>query len=145
MRKRSLMFLPIVVMLALALPGTTLAGGSDFTYNVQKNTCTTSGGDYGYGWQYFKVKLTEWGNSGANKFTFTGKAQHKSLGSSRWYTDWNYGTFTWWFNDDGSNNWYERWYTFDPNDFAWHRVKVTLKVWHNNILLAKRTLLGKTC
>ena len=144
MRRRLTLFSSVLaIMLVMILPATTLA--ANYTYNVKKNTCTASGGDYGYGHFYFKVRLTEWGNSGANKFTFTGKAQHKNLGSSRWYTDWNYGTFTWWFNDDGSNNWYERWYSFDPNDFAWHRVKVTLKVWHNNTLLAKRSLLGKTC
>ena len=144
MRRRLTFFSStIAILLVMALPATTLA--ADYTYKVKSNTCNASGGDNGYGHLYFKVRLTEYGNSGANKFTFSGKAQHKDLGSSRWQTGWNYGTFTWWFNDNGSNNWYDRWYSYDPPDFAWHRIKVTLKVWHNGILLAKKTLYGETC
>lgn len=143
--RRRLAFLSTLVALVvvLLLPATTMA--SSFTFDVQNNTCSVSGGDHGYGNLYFRVKLTEYGNSGANKFTFSAKAQHRNLGSSRWYTDWNAGTFVRTFTDNGATNWYTRWWSYDPNDFAFHRFKVTLKVWHGGTLLAMRTLLGADC
>jgi hypothetical protein len=133
----------LAIVLVLVLPATTLA--ATFTYIVQEDTCSASGGDYGYGHLYFKVKLTETGNSHANKFTFTAKAQHKNLGGTRWYTDMNFGKFTYNFPSNGATNWYSRWYSYDPGDFAWHRITVTLKVWHNSTLLAKRTVHGSRC
>ena len=143
--RRRLAFLSTLIALALVLvlPATTMA--ASYTYQVKNNTCTASGGDYGWGHLYFKVKLTEWGNTGANKFTFTAKAQHKNLGGNRWYTDWNYGTDTYTFPNNGATYYYVKWYSYDPGDLAWHRIKVTMKVWHNGTLLAKKTIYGKTC
>jgi hypothetical protein len=130
------------LVLVLALPGATLA--ASYTYTVTKNTCTASGGTYGYGVVHFTVKLTEYSNS-ANKFTFAGKGQRRSLGGSHWTTDYNFGTFTWHFNANSINNSYTRYFDFWPGDFAWHRIQVTLKVWHNGTLLAQKTIHGKEC
>lgn len=143
--RRRLAFLSTLIALGLVmlLPATTFA--ASYTYDVKSNTCTASGGNNGYGHLYFKVRMTEWGNTSANKFTFSAKAQHKDLGSSRWYTGSNFGTFTWTFPDNSSTNWYQRWWSYDPPDFAWHRFKVVLKVWHGGFLLASKTLYGKTC
>ncbi len=143
MHRRLTLFSSVVALgLVLALPGVTL--GSSYTYSIQENTCTTSGGDYGYGHVHFSVKMTEYSQM-ANKFTFSAKLQHKEVGGSRWYTDWSAGTFTWLFNANSVNNYYTRWWTYDPGDFAWHRFKVQLKVWRGGILLAGKTLYGKTC
>ncbi len=143
--RRRLAFLSTLaaLVLVLALPGTTL--GATFTYTVQQNICRSSGGNHGYGHLYYQVKLTEYGNSGANKFTFNAKVQHKNLGATRWVTEWNFGTFTRTFRSNSNTNWYSRWWSYDPNDVNWHRFKVTLKVWHSSVLLASRTLYGKTC
>lgn len=143
MRRRLTLFSSLVaLMLVLALPGTTLA--SSYTYAIQDNTCTASGGDYGYGHLHFSVKMTEYSNS-ANKFTFTGKVQHRNLGSSRWTTDWSFGTYTYRFLAGRSNTWYTRWFDYSPGDFAWHRIKVQLKVWHNGVPLAYKTVYGDDC
>lgn len=133
----------IALVLVFAVPGTTL--GATFTYTIQSNTCSASGGDWGYGHLYFRVQLKEYGWSGANKFTFTAKAQHRALGSTRWRVDHNYGTHTYRFTNNGNNTSYARWYSFDPGDYAWHRIKVVLKVWHGTRLLAKKTVYGKRC
>lgn len=142
-RRLTLLSSLVALVLVLALPGTTLA--ASYTYAVQANTCKSSGGDHGYGRLHFSVKMTEWGNTAANKFTFSAKLQHKELGESRWYTTWNAGTFTWTFGANSATNYYTRWWTYDPDDFAWHRFKVQLKVWHSGMLLASKTLYGKTC
>lgn len=134
----------IALLLMFVLPASTVTA-ADFTYTVKSNTCSATGGDYGYGHLYFKVKLKEWGNTGANKFTFAGKAQHKNLGGGSWVTEYNYGTFVYTFPDNSDSWYYTRWWSYDPADGNWHRLKVVLKVWHNSTLLASRTLYGKTC
>jgi hypothetical protein len=131
------------LILVLAVPGTAL--GATYTYTIQKNTCTTSGGASGHGQINYQVKLTEYGWSSANKFTFTAKGQHRNVGSSRWRTEWNFGTFTYRFNNDGGNTWYSRWYKFNPGDYQWHRIKVVLKVWRGSRLLAKKTVYSRSC
>ena len=72
----------IALLMIFVLPASTVSAAT-FEYNVRKNTCTASGGDNGYGHLFFKVKLYEWGNTGANKFTFAAKAQHKELGQQQ--------------------------------------------------------------
>ena len=142
-RRLTLLSSLVALVLVLTLPGTTLA--ASYTYAVQENTCNSSGGDNGYGHLHYAVKMTERGNTAANKFTFSAKVQHRALGSSHWYTDWNAGTFTWTFKANSTTHYYTRWWSYDPNDYAWHRFKVVLKVWHSGILLASKTLYGKTC
>jgi hypothetical protein len=143
MHRRLTLFSSLVALaLVLVLPGVTL--GATYTYSIQENTCTASGGDNGYGHVHFSVKMTEY-STVANKFTFNAKLQHREVGSTRWYTDWNAGTFSWTFKANSVNNNYTRWWTYDPDDFAWHRFKVQLKVWRSGILLASKTLLGEYC
>ena len=145
MRRRfALLWTMVVLGAALALPATTVAG-SDFVYTTQKNTCSSSGGNWGYGHIKLQLKLQEYGYSGANKFTFDAKVQHRDLGSSHWYTEDSWARFTYTFPDNGSNYWYQRWYTYDPSEYAWHRIVMTLKVWHNGTLLASRKINGKYC
>ena len=141
-RRLSLLSSLVALVLVLALPGATL--GASYTYSIQEDTCNASGGDHGYGHLYFEVKMTEYSKS-ANKFTFTGKAQHREIGGSRWYTDWNYGTYTRYFASNSSNNWYTRWFDYDPDDYGWHRIRVVLKVWHDGLLLASKTVQGEYC
>ena len=142
--RRRLTFLSALVawVLVLVLPGTAL--GATYTYVVTEDTCNASGGDYGYGELHFSVKLTEYSRV-ANKFTFAGNAQHREIGSTRWRNDWNFGTFSYWFASNGTNNNYTRWFKYHPGDFAWHRMKVVLKVWHNGTLLARKTVYGDYC
>jgi hypothetical protein len=134
----------VAILLIFVLPVSTVSAAT-YTYNVKSNQCSPVGGGSGYGHMYFKVRLQEYGWSGANKFTFAGKVQHKNLGGHTWRTDWNAGTFTYYFADNDDSNWYTRWWSYDPNDLAWHRFVITLKVWHNGSPLASRTLYGKVC
>lgn len=133
----------VALLLVFVLPAATVSAAT-YTYQVKANQCSASGGDYGYGELYFKVRLQEWSQV-ANKFTFAAKIQHKNLGGSRWYTDWNYGTFVYTFPANGSDYWYTRWWDYDPDDLAWHRIRVVLKVWRGGTLLASKVLVGKTC
>jgi hypothetical protein len=141
-RRLTLLSSLVALMLVLALPGTTLA--ASYTYTIQQNTCTASGGKFGYGQVNFTVKMTEYSKS-ANKFTFTGKGQHRNIGSSRWTNEYNFGTFTYRFEDNAISHWYSRYFRYSPADGAWHRIKVVLKVWHGGVLLAYKTVYSRSC
>jgi hypothetical protein len=143
-RRLSLLSFLTALLLIFVLPAATVSAAT-FTYEVRRNVCQSTGGDYGYGHLYFKVRLNEFGNSGANKFTFAAKAQHKNLGGSRWVTEYNYGTDTYTFPSNNQSYWYTMWYSYDPDDFAWHRIRVALKVWHGSTLLASRVVIVKYC
>ena len=144
--RRRLAFLSTVIALALVLvlPASALAA-NPFKYQILSDQCTSSAGNHGYGRLHLEVKQIEYGNSGANKMTFTASVQHRNLGSSRWRTEARFGTFTHRFANTRANNWYTRWYSWHPSDGNWHRIKVVLKVWHNGFLLAHKTVLGHYC
>jgi hypothetical protein len=144
MRRRFTLFWTLLIIaLALSLPAATMA--ASFTYTVKKNTCTASGGYYGYGQLYFKVRMDEYGRSGANKFTMDAKLQHRNVGGSRWRTEYKWTRDTYTFPNNSASYSYVSWYSYQPNDFAWHRIVVTLKVWNGGTLLAKQVLRGKSC
>ena len=144
--RRRLAFLSTLTALALVLvlPTSALAA-NPFKYEVLSDQCTSSGGNHGYGHLYFEVKQIEYGKSGANKMTFTGVVQHRNLGSSRWRVEHRYGTSTNRFSNTNANTWRSHWYSWHPADGHWHRIKVTLKVWHNGFLLAHKTVYGHYC
>ena len=143
MRRLSLASTMLALLLLVILPGTTAA--ASYTYTIKSNTCSASGGQYGYGHLYFKVRISEYGNSGANRFSYSAKVQDRALGSYRWHTDWNAGTYNYYFSDDSGSYWYQYWWSYDPGNFAFHRFKVVLKVYSGSFLLASKTLYGKTC
>jgi hypothetical protein len=143
-RKRSaLLWTLAVLLLALSLPATTIA--ATFTYTVKANVCKPSGGDFGYGRLYFEVRLDEYGKSGANKFTFDAKVQHRNIGSRTWRTEFKWNRFAYSFPNNKASYHYTRWFSYHPADYAWHRIVVNLKVWNGGLLLAKRKLIGKSC
>ena len=133
----------MALLLLVILPGTTAA--ASYNYQVKSNTCKATGGYYGYGHLFFKVQINEYGNSGANRFAFAAKVMDKDIYSSRWHTDWNAGTYNYYFPDSSSSYWYVYWWSYDPGNFAFHRFKVVLKVYDGSFLLASKTLYGKTC
>ena len=142
-RRLTLLSSMIALLLIFVLPASTVTAAT-YTYRVKSNQCSATGGNHGYGHLYFKVRLQEYSQV-ANKFTMAAKVQHRNLGSSRWRTDWNFGTFTYRFPANSANYWYARWWSYDPGDFAFHRMQVVLKVWRGSTLLASRTIYGKTC
>ena len=133
----------LAILLVLVLPATTFA--SSFTYTVQTNQCDASGGNNGYGFIKLEVQLKESGWSGANAFSWDAKFQHREVGSTRWYNadSWSRDWYT--FPNDGRSFSYSFWYSYHPDDFAWHRIVIKLRVWHNNSVLASRTIKGDYC
>ena len=132
------------VTLALVAPGPAQAAG-DFTFEVLRNSCKTTGGDFNHGEVLLKVRVTENGASGANKFTLAAVAQHYKNSTSSWVVEYTFDFVKVTFPDDANSYHHTRWFAYDPKDNSEHRIVVVMKVWHNKTLLASKTVTSKSC
>jgi hypothetical protein len=133
-----------VVLAALVAP-TTVQAADVATFQILRNACTTTGGDFHHGEVLLKVKVTENGSSGANKFTLTAVAQHHKASTNSWINEYQFDTVKVTFPDDANSYYHTRWYAYDPKDKSEHRIRVVIKVWHNKSLLASKTFTSKAC
>ena len=138
--------LPALALLAVTLvaPGPAGAAG-EFQFEVLRNRCITSGGDFGHGEVLLKVRITENGLSGANKFTLAAVAQHYNASTDTWQTELTFDFVKVVFQNDANSYWHKRWYAYDPADGKEHRLVVVIKVWHKRHVLASNTITSKSC
>ncbi len=133
-----------LLLAALIVPGTARAAGT-FEFNILRNSCTSTGHDFGHGEILLKVKVKENGASGANKFTLAAVGQHHKASTDSWVTEYTFDTFKVTFPDDANSYFHTRWFAYDPKDKSEHRIAVTIKIWHNRTVLASKTLTSKSC
>jgi hypothetical protein len=133
-----------LLLAALTVPGTARAADT-FQFNILRNSCTATGHDFNHGEILFKVKVTENGASGANKFTLAAVAQHHKASNNTWITELTFDNVKVTFLEDANSYYHRRWYAYDPKDKSEHRIVVTIKVWHNKTVLASKTLTSKSC
>jgi hypothetical protein len=141
-----------VWLLALALltfslvaPGPASAAPGDFEFKVLRNSCTTSGGDFQHGEVLLKLRVTENGLSGANKFTLAAVAQHYRSSNDTWQTEYTWDAFKVTFPNDANSYYHTRWFAYDPNDKSKHQIVVVIKVWHNKTVLESKTIISRSC
>jgi hypothetical protein len=133
-----------LLLLALVAPGSAQVTGT-FQFQILRNSCKTTGGDFNRGEVLLKVKVSENGLSGANKFTLAAVAQHHKASNDTWIAEYTWDTFKVTFPNDGSSYYHTRWFAYDPKDTSEHRIVVVIKVWHDKHLLASKTLTSKSC
>ena len=76
MRKRIFgLILPVALLGAMLMPGLVSAAPS-FSVTIERDTCVAGAGKYGFGQGVLRVRIIEYGKSGANRFTFTGQVWH---------------------------------------------------------------------
>jgi hypothetical protein len=134
-----------LVLLALVVPAPTQAAPGDFVFEVLRNRCTNTGGDFGHGEVLLKVKVTENGASGANKFTFAAVAQHYKASTNTWVNEYTFDFVRVKFEDDANSYYHRRWFAYDPKEGKQHRIVLVMKIWHNRQVLASRTVTSKAC
>ena len=139
-RRASLLSL---ILLALVAPGT--AQADTFEFNILRNSCKTTGGDFHHGEVLLKVKVKENGASGANNFTLTAAGQHFKNSTNSWVLESQFETVKVTFPDDANSYYHTRWFAYDPKDASKHRVVVVIKVRHNNTVLQSKALVSKAC
>jgi hypothetical protein len=135
----------LVVVLAAVVAPSSVQAADPATFTILKNRCTTTGGHFNHGELLLKVKVTENGSSGANKFTLQAVAQHHKVSNGDWVKELQFDPVKVTFLDDANSYYHSRWYTYDPKDKSEHRIVVVIKVWHNTSLLAKKTFISKVC
>lgn len=131
--------------LAFVVPGPAQAAPADFQFEVLRNKCKTTGGDFNHGEVLLKVRVTEIGASGANKFTLAAVAQHHKHSNNTWQQEYTWDTFKVTFPDDANSYHHTRWFAYDPKDKSEHRIVLVMKVLHNKRVLASKTVTSKSC
>ena len=130
--------------IALALPTQTLAASS-FSYTIERNTCVPGAGKYGFGHGLLRVRIIEYGRSGANRFTFVAQVWHRGLHLTDWTKEFSWNTNETTFPNDRASYWNSRSFTYDPKHDAYHRIVATVRVWHNSERLFSKTVFGAIC
>ena len=137
MRKRfALLWTLIVLGAALALPASTAAGGSGYTYRVLWNYCD--------GYQVnIKVKNIAAGWTPADGLTIESKAQR--LTASGWQTVYTWPRADYAFNANGDKHWLTvtRWYNGNANYYF--RIWLRLRAWDGDFILASQKLKSVKC
>jgi hypothetical protein len=134
-----------LVAAAFLVPGPAQAAPEDFTFEVLRNRCASTGRDFGFGEVLLKVKVRENGASGANRFVFSAIAQHSKKRIGTWVTEYTFDKVKVSFPDDANSYYHTRWFAYDPKEGKEHRIVLVMKVLHNRQVLASRTVTSKSC
>ena len=143
-RRASVLALSLLAF-AVVAPGPASAAPTDFEFKLRVNSCKTSGGDFNHGEVLLKVRVTENGLSGANKFTLAAVAQHYRPHTDTWQNEYTWDTFKVTFPNDANSYFHRRWFAYDPSDNGKHRIVLVIKIWHNKTVLASKTITSKSC
>jgi hypothetical protein len=145
MRKRlAAQVLPCALLALLLLPATASAAPS-FGTTVPTNTCVAGAGKYGFGLGVLRVRVTEYGRSGANRFTFRGQVWHLPIHGTKWTKEYEWPIFEETFPNDSASYWALRKFAYAPNHNAYHKIVVRVSAWHNAKLLYSKKVMGATC
>lgn len=141
-RLSGLLFTPLILAAALALPASTAATGG-FSTTVIRDDCTGTNG-----WtNVFKASETVSGLTTANRLTIDSKAQTVQLvASDHWQTVQTWSRRTYSFAADGSDHSLTLRRTFaggGPENVG--RIVFKMKSWHNGTLLWSEILRSREC
>ena len=123
---------------------------SPFRFRELTDFCTLSGGDHGFGYLKYKVRVREIGLSGANYFRIRSKVQYRDENGAGWFTlktwDWKYSSV---FPNNSNDHYFELGRRFDPDgtpDATAHRMWMRVQVWSVTTgLLAEQIMTGQSC
>ena len=136
MRKRlMLLWTPMVLMLALALPASTSAA----TLGKIKSTDTWCTGSNTVNATF---KLTKYSGFHATKLSMTIKGQ--GFYGGRWHTEMNIGTWSVKINTYGGWYYKDSFY-YTPGHAGSHRIMATGKIWEGRYVEATGTTYSRSC
>ena len=145
MRKRfAVLLLPAVLLCALFVPAQALAAPS-FSVTIERDTCVAGAGKYGYGQGVLRVRIIEYGKSGATKFTFVGQVWHMPLRGGRWTKEYQWPTYETTFPNNNQSYYNSRQFAYAPNHNAYHGIVVRVSAWNGSTRLYSKLIEGKEC
>ena len=150
-----LVWVLVVSALALMLPATA-AAAYPYTYVLERDVGTRSGGYNGHGVVRLQVRMQEWGASGTEKFKAYVRLQRSTPGSRTWSTIKSWYNSSQVFNDDRTSH---EWTVGRRHDFTatqssgsyYHRLVMRMEWWEDNggvageETLFEKTIYGKVC
>lgn len=145
MRKRFSLLLLVALLGVLVLPGQAIA--APFTVTIERDTCVAGAGKYGFGQHVLRVRIIEYGKSGANKFTFTGQVWHLPLRgkNKKWTKEYQWPTYETTFPNNNESYYVSRQFAYAPNHNAYHAIVVRVSAWNGSTRLYTKLIEGKTC
>lgn len=145
MRKRlAMLMLPCALLIVALMPAQAVASPS-FVTTIERDTCVAGAGKYHLGQGVLRVRIIEYGKSGANKFTWVGQAWHLPIHGTTWTNELEWPHYTTPFNDDNASHYESRQFAYAPDHNAFHKIVVRVSVWSNSTLLYTKLIQGKTC
>jgi hypothetical protein len=144
MRKRfSVLLLPAVLLGSLLLPAQAMAA-KPFSVTIERDTCVAGAGKYHLGQGVLRLRIIEYGKSGANKFTWLAQVWHLPIRGSNWSKEhqWQYQTL---FNNTNASNYESRQFAYAPNHNAYHKIVVRVSAWNGSTRLYSKYYEGETC
>jgi hypothetical protein len=145
MRKRfSVLLLPATLLCLLLLPAQAVAAPS-FTVTIERDTCVAGAGKYGFGQGVLRVRIIEYGKSGANKFTWVAQVWHLPLHGTQWSKEHQWPTYETTFTNDSASNYESRQFAYAPNHNAYHKIVLRVSAYHGSTRLYSKYVEGKTC
>jgi hypothetical protein len=145
MRKRlAALLLPCALLCLMVLPGQVLATSS-FTTTIERDTCVAGAGKYGYGQGVLRVRVIEYGKSGADRFTFVAQVWHLPIHGSTWTKEYQWPTYETTFPDNNQSYYVSRQFAYAPDHNAYHKIVVRVRAWHDDTVLYSKLVQGKTC
>jgi hypothetical protein len=147
MRKRFLgLVLPAALLCALLLPGQVFAAPS-FTVTIERDTCVAGAGKYHLGQGVLRVRIIEYGKSGATAFTWVAQVWHLPIrGKNKtWTKEHQWRTYSTTFNNDNASHYESRQFAYAPDHNAYHKIVLRVSAWNGTTRLYTKLVQGESC
>jgi hypothetical protein len=145
MRKRLVGLMVLcVAMVVLMLPASSIAA-TKFASTVERNVCVSGAGKYHFGHAALRVRIIEYGKSGANRFTYKAQVWVKPIRGDTWTMEYQWPLFQTTFPNDFDSYYNSRQYAYDPKHNVYIRIVITVRALKNTQTLYKKTVFGKIC
>ncbi len=146
MRKRlAMLVLPCALLILGLMPAQALASPS-FSTTIERDTCVAGAGKYHLGQGVLRVRVIEYGKSGANRFTFVAQVWHLPIHGSNWTKEYQWQTYETTFPNNNSSYFNSRQFAYAPNHNAYHKIVVRVRALNSaGTTLYTKLIQGKTC
>lgn len=145
MRKRfAVLLLPVALLCLLLLPAQAIAAPS-FTVTIERDTCVAGAGKYKLGQGVLRVRIIEYGKSGATEFTWVGQVWHLPIRGTTWTKEHQWPTYATTFPNNNQSHYESRQFAYAPDHNAYHKIVLRVSAWNGTTRLFTKLVQGETC
>lgn len=137
-RPFTLLFVPLIAALALALPPA-VAGAGEYPVRVVYNYCAGQGDNQ----VNLKMRISARGHTNANRLTIDSWAQRRINGS--WQTVYNWDRVGYRFEINGDRHNLAVWRSYNGTNTHLFRIVFRLRAWHNRSELFSKVYASVAC